>query len=115
MTYEDWLPIAKVVEENDLIVISDEIYAELTYGQKHVSFAAIPGMKDRTILVSGFSKAFAMTGWRMGYACGHPELISAMTENSSIYRDVCTGHGSGCCSRSVDEWFGRERSDDRVL
>lgn len=78
MTYEDWLPIAKVVEENDLIVISDEIYAELTYGSKHVSFPSIPGMKDRTILVSGFSKAFAMTGWRIGYACGHPELIAAM-------------------------------------
>lgn len=78
MTYEDWLPIAKVVEENDLIVISDEIYAELTYGSKHVSFAAVPGMKDRTILVSGFSKAFAMTGWRMGYACGHTDLIAAM-------------------------------------
>ncbi|SFE47223.1 aminotransferase [Paenibacillus catalpae] len=78
MTYEDWLPIAKVVEENDLIVISDEIYAELTYGAKHVSFAAIPGMKDRTLLVSGFSKAFAMTGWRMGYACGHQDLIGAM-------------------------------------
>lgn len=78
MTYEDWLPIAKVVEENDLIVISDEIYAELTYGSKHVSFAAVPGMRDRTILVSGFSKAFAMTGWRMGYMCGHSELIAAM-------------------------------------
>jgi aminotransferase len=78
MTYEDWLPIARIVEENDLIVISDEIYAELTYGSKHVSFASLPGMIDRTILVSGFSKAFAMTGWRMGYACGHPDLISAM-------------------------------------
>ncbi|GAF06194.1 aspartate aminotransferase [Paenibacillus pini JCM 16418] len=78
MTYEDWLPIAKVVEKHDLIVIADEIYAELTYGQKHVSFASIPGMMDRTILVSGFSKAFAMTGWRMGYACAHPDLIAAM-------------------------------------
>nr|WP_027087791.1 aminotransferase class I/II-fold pyridoxal phosphate-dependent enzyme [Cohnella panacarvi] len=79
MTYEDLLPIAKIVEEHDLIVISDEIYAELTFtGQKHVSFASLPGMKDRTILVSGFSKAFAMTGWRMGYACGHPDLIGAM-------------------------------------
>ncbi|GIP47228.1 aminotransferase [Paenibacillus sp. J53TS2] len=78
MTYEDWLPIAKLVEEHDLIVISDEIYSELTYGQKHVSFASIPGMRDRTILVNGFSKAFAMTGWRMGYACGHPDLIYAM-------------------------------------
>jgi len=78
MTYEDWLPIAKLVEENDLIVISDEIYAELTYGSKHVSFAAMPGMRDRTILVSGFAKAFAMTGWRLGYACGHPDIIAAM-------------------------------------
>lgn len=78
MSYEDLLPIAKVVEEHDLIVISDEIYAELTYDRKHVSVASVPGMKDRTILVSGFSKAFAMTGWRMGYACGHPDLISAM-------------------------------------
>jgi aminotransferase len=78
MTYEDWLPIAKLVEEHDLIVISDEIYAELTYGRRHVSFASLPGMMDRTILVSGFSKAFAMTGWRLGYACGHPDLIAAM-------------------------------------
>lgn len=78
MGYDDWLPIAKMVEEHDLIVISDEIYAELTYGRKHVSFAAMPGMMDRTLLVSGFSKAFAMTGWRMGYICGHPELIAAM-------------------------------------
>lgn len=78
MTYEDWLPVAKVIEKHDLIVISDEIYAELTYGDKHVSFASIPGMKDRTVLVSGFSKAFAMTGWRMGYACAHEDLISAM-------------------------------------
>ncbi|MCM3127396.1 aminotransferase class I/II-fold pyridoxal phosphate-dependent enzyme [Paenibacillus sp. MER 78] len=78
MTYEDWLPIAEVVQKHDLIVISDEIYAELTYNQKHVSFPSIPGMRDRTILVSGFSKAFAMTGWRIGYMCGHAELISAM-------------------------------------
>jgi len=78
MTYEEMLPIAKIVEENDLIVISDEIYAELTFNGSHASFASLPGMKDRTILVSGFSKAFAMTGWRMGYACGHPDLISAM-------------------------------------
>ncbi|NIK77860.1 aminotransferase [Paenibacillus castaneae] len=78
MNEEDWLPITRIVEEHNLIVISDEIYAELTYDQKHVSFAALPGMKDRTLLISGFSKAFAMTGWRIGYACGHPELIAAM-------------------------------------
>lgn len=78
MTYEDLLPIAKLVEEHDLLVISDEIYAELSYGQNHCSIASLPGMKDRTLLVSGFSKAFAMTGWRMGYICGHRELIAAM-------------------------------------
>lgn len=78
MTYEDWLPIARVVEKHDLIVISDEIYAELCYDRPHASFAAVPGMRERTILVSGFSKAFAMTGWRMGYVCGHPDLIAAM-------------------------------------
>ena len=78
MTREDWLPIARIDEERDLIVIADEIYAELTYGSKHVSVASIPGMKERTILVNGFSKAFAMTGWRMGYAAGHRDLIGAM-------------------------------------
>jgi len=78
MTREDWEPIAKIVEEHDLIVVADEIYAELTYGSKHVSFASMPGMRDRTIVVNGFSKAFAMTGWRMGFACGHPDIIGAM-------------------------------------
>ena len=80
MTYEDWLPIAKVVEENDLIVISDEIYAELTYGQKHVSFAAIPGMKDRTILVSGFSKGFCDDRLANGLRMRSPRADSAMTK-----------------------------------
>lgn len=78
MTYEDWLPIARLVEKHDLIVISDEIYAELSYDKPHASFASVPGMRERTILVSGFSKAFAMTGWRMGYACGHPDIMAAM-------------------------------------
>jgi aminotransferase len=78
MTYEDWLPIAELVKEHNLVVISDEIYAELTYGSDHVSFASLPGMKECTILISGFSKAFAMTGWRVGYACGHPDFIAAM-------------------------------------
>lgn len=78
MTREDWLPIAKLAEEHNLIVITDEIYAELTYGGKHESIAALPGMKARTLLVSGFSKAFAMTGWRVGYACGPSELVSVM-------------------------------------
>ncbi len=67
--------IAKIVEKHNLIVISDEIYAELTYGDNHVSFASIEGMKERTILISGFSKAFAMTGWRVGYVAAPAELL----------------------------------------
>jgi aminotransferase len=78
MTAEDWLPIAEIVKKHNLLVISDEVYAELTYDQKHVSIASLPGMQDRTIVLSGFSKAFAMTGWRVGYACGHRELLAAM-------------------------------------
>lgn len=78
MTLDDWRPIADLARRHNLVVISDEIYAELTYGRTHESIASLPGMKERTIVISGFSKAFAMTGWRIGYACGHPELIAAM-------------------------------------
>ncbi|MNO25574.1 putative N-acetyl-LL-diaminopimelate aminotransferase [compost metagenome] len=78
MTEQDWLPIVELIIQHHLVVISDEIYAELTYGRKHVSIAALPGMKERTIVISGFSKAFAMTGWRAGYACGPGELIAGM-------------------------------------
>ncbi len=74
MTKEDLEPIARIVQEKDLYVISDEIYAELTYGVDHCSIASFPGMQERTIVINGFSKAFAMTGWRLGYAMG-PELI----------------------------------------
>ncbi|WP_025721222.1 aminotransferase class I/II-fold pyridoxal phosphate-dependent enzyme [Paenibacillus sp. 1-18] len=78
MTEQDWLPIAELIIQHNLVVISDEVYAELTYGRKHVSIASLPGMKERTIVISGFSKAFAMTGWRVGYACGPRELIAGM-------------------------------------
>ena len=78
MTKEDLEPIAKLVEKYDLYVISDEIYSELTYGEKHVSIASLPGMKERTILINGFSKGFAMTGWRLGYACGPAVIIEQM-------------------------------------
>ena len=74
MERKDLEAIAEVVLEKDLFVISDEIYSELTYGRDHVSIAQIPGMKERTILINGFSKSYAMTGWRLGYACG-PRLI----------------------------------------
>ncbi|MFD0715451.1 aminotransferase class I/II-fold pyridoxal phosphate-dependent enzyme [Paenibacillus sp. GCM10027626] len=78
MTEQDWLPIVELIQKHNLMVISDEVYAELTYGRRHVSIASLPGMKERTIVVSGFSKAFAMTGWRVGYACGNRELIAGM-------------------------------------
>ncbi|MFD7522145.1 aminotransferase class I/II-fold pyridoxal phosphate-dependent enzyme [Paenibacillus chitinolyticus] len=78
MTEQDWLPIVELIIKHNLVVISDEVYAELTYGRKHVSIASYPGMKERTIVISGFSKAFAMTGWRVGYACGPRELIAGM-------------------------------------
>ncbi len=81
MTREDLEKIAKIVEEHDLFVLSDEIYGELTYtGEPHVPFASIPGMQERTVTVNGFSKAFAMTGWRLGYACGPEPVISQMTK-----------------------------------
>ena len=79
MTRETLIEIAAVVEQYNLIVIADEIYAELTFEGEHTSIAALPGMKDRTIFLHGFSKAYAMTGFRIGYACGPEELISAMT------------------------------------
>ena len=80
MKREDLEAVARVIIEKDLIVISDEIYSELTYGDKHVSIASLPGMKERTILLNGFSKAYAMTGWRLGYACGPAEVIGQMTK-----------------------------------
>ncbi|MCM3700215.1 aminotransferase class I/II-fold pyridoxal phosphate-dependent enzyme [Paenibacillus macerans] len=79
MAEADWRPVAELAIKHDLIVISDEVYAELTYGRKHFSIASLPGMKERTVVVSGFSKAFAMTGWRVGYAaCGNRDLMASM-------------------------------------
>ena len=78
MEKSDLEAIAKVILEHDLYVISDEIYSELTYKEKHVSIISIPGMAERTIYINGFSKAYAMTGWRLGYACGPANIIRQM-------------------------------------
>ena len=78
MTKEDLEPIVEVVKKHDLFVISDEIYSELSYQGEHVSIASFEGMKERTILINGFSKAYAMTGWRLGYACGPENIIEQM-------------------------------------
>ena len=80
MEQSDLEAIAKIIIEKDILVMSDEIYAELTYKEKHVSITSIEGMKERTILINGFSKAYAMTGWRLGYACGPSEIIKQMTK-----------------------------------
>ena len=81
MTKEDLAPLADLIIRHDLLVISDEIYAELTYtGQPHISIASFPGMRERTLVINGFSKAFSMTGWRLGYAMGPEELIRQMTK-----------------------------------
>ncbi|MBE6965456.1 MAG: aminotransferase class I/II-fold pyridoxal phosphate-dependent enzyme [Ruminococcaceae bacterium] len=71
--------LAKIIVKHDLMVISDEIYSELTYGTKHVSIASIDGMRERTVVVNGFSKSYAMTGWRLGYACAPSEIAAVMT------------------------------------
>ncbi|MGE5422968.1 MAG: aminotransferase class I/II-fold pyridoxal phosphate-dependent enzyme [Ignavibacteriales bacterium] len=80
MNREDLAALVDIIVENDLLVVSDEIYGELTYDGNHVSIATLPGMYERTIVLNGFSKAYAMTGWRIGYACGDPEIIGAMNK-----------------------------------
>ncbi|WP_300712934.1 aminotransferase class I/II-fold pyridoxal phosphate-dependent enzyme [uncultured Acetatifactor sp.] len=80
MERKDLEAIAEVILKHDIYVMSDEIYSELSYKGKHVSIAELPGMKERTILINGFSKAFAMTGWRLGYACGPENIIEQMTK-----------------------------------
>ena len=89
MEREDLEKIAEIVIEKDLYVISDEIYSELTYAKEdHVTIASLPGMKERTVLINGFSKAFAMTGWRLGYACA-PELILKQMLKIHQYAIMC--------------------------
>ncbi len=78
MEREDLEEIAEVIREKDIFIISDEIYAELTYKNKHVSIASLPGMQERCVLINGFSKAYAMTGWRLGYACAPREIMEQM-------------------------------------
>ena len=89
MTKEDLEPIAKICQEKDIYVISDEIYSELTYGgQKHCSISSLPGMKERTIVINGFSKAYAMTGWRLGYALA-PEVIAHQMTKIHQFAIMC--------------------------
>ena len=108
MEKEDLEAIAKIVIEKDLYVISDEIYSELTYKGEHTTIASFPGMKERTVLINGFSKAFAMTGWRLGYACA-PELI--LTQMLKIHQFAIM------CAPTTSQYAGVEalrNSDEDV-
>ena len=121
LTKEQLMDIAKFAQEHDLIVISDEIYGDLTYGgERHVCFAGLPGMKDRTILLNGFSKAYAMTGWRIGYAMSNPAIISAMTKihqytmlcapiTAQIAAIEALRHGEKYMKKMVSEYDKRRR------
>lgn len=120
MERADLEAIAEVLEGTDIMVLSDEIYAELTYGQHHVSPANLPQLKDRTIVVNGFSKSHAMTGWRMGYVCGPKEIIQQMLKlhqfgimsapTVSQYAAIeAMRNGDGDIERMRDEYDGRRR------
>ena len=121
MSRDDLEEIARVVREHDLYVLSDEIYAELTYGKEpHVSIASLPGMRERTIVINGFSKAYAMTGWRLGYACGPRIIVEQMLKihqfaimcapTTSQYAAVeALRNGDDDVVRMRDEYDGRRR------
>lgn len=120
MEKKDLEEIAKVVIDHDLFVISDEIYSELTYGSSHVSIASLPGMQERTITINGFSKSYAMTGWRLGYACGPKEIIEQMLKihqfaimcapTTSQYAAVeALKNGDGDVEKMRQEYDGRRR------
>lgn len=107
--------IAQVLRGTDIMVLSDEIYAELTYGsQPHVSIASLPGMAERTVVVNGFSKAFAMTGWRLGYACGPAPIISVMTklhQNCIMCAPTTSQHAAVVAMRECDDEIERMRRE----
>ena len=120
MERRDLEEIAEVIREKDLFVISDEIYSELTYKEEHVSIAQIPRMQERTILINGFSKAYAMTGWRLGYACGPEMIITQMIKihqfaimcapTTSQYAAVeALKNGDGDVKEMRDEYNQRRR------
>ena len=114
MNREDLEAIAKVIAKHDLFVISDEIYSELVYGgHEHVSFASIAGMYERTLTINGFSKAFAMTGWRVGYACGPEEMISVMNKIHQ-YAIMCAPR-QGQVAAAAALKSGRENGYEDVL
>jgi Aspartate/tyrosine/aromatic aminotransferase len=120
LSKEEVAALAEVLKDKNVIVISDEIYSELIYKGKHTSIASFPGMKDKTLVINGFSKAFAMTGWRIGYVCGHPDLIAAMVKIHQ-YAIMCSPttaqyaaiealrRGGGAVDKMVQEYNARRK------
>lgn len=106
LSKEEMEKIAAIVNKYDLIVFSDEIYAELSFDQEPVSFASLPGMKERTIVISGFSKAFAMTGWRLGFVTAPGRYSRGDLKTASVQFNVCADDGPIRCDRSVKKWDG---------
>lgn len=114
MGREDLEELAKVVREHEILVISDEIYAELTYGEnQHVSFATLPGMWDYTLTINGFSKAFAMTGWRVGYVCGPKDLIEIINKIHQYAIMCAPRQGQVAALAALRD--GRERGYEEVI
>ena len=120
MRREDLEEIAQVCIEKDIYVLSDEIYSELTYGADHVSIASLPGMKERTLLINGFSKSYAMTGWRLGYICGPQVIVEQMTKihqfaimcaptNSQYAAVEALRNGDEDVAKMREEYNGRRR------
>ena len=103
MTKEQLLALVPVLQKHDLLVISDEIYAELTYGGRHCSVASLPGMRERTVLLGGFSKSFAMTGWRIGFACAPDEIDAAMLKIHQ-YTMLCVPPLKGASRTDFPRW-----------
>ena len=103
MEKSDLEKIAKIIIEHDLFVLSDEIYSELTYLENHVTIASLPGMKERTIVINGFSKSHAMTGWRLGYAWTGADH-QADVKDPSVCDHVCTDDQPVCSSRGTAQW-----------
>ena len=115
MEREDLEAIAEVLRDTDIMVLSDEIYAELNYcDHPHVSIASLPGMAERTVVVNGFSKAFAMTGWRMGFACGPREVIAVMTklhQNCIMCAPTTSQYAAVVAMRECDDEIERMRQE----
>ena len=115
MEREDLEAIAEVLRDTNIMVLSDEIYAELNYcDHPHVSIASLPGMAERTVVVNGFSKAFAMTGWRMGFACGPREVIAVMTklhQNCIMCAPTTSQYAAVVAMRECDDEIERMRQE----